>query len=315
MDENIGAIIGIFLLTTSACLGLVCIFLVRILAHAKHGGHTSTMRMWLHMSASFEQTTFLVFHIKYNFLKTDFKVQDTCIVLRFLSCLASTMTISWLFVIASFYLMLTIKPSRCFSFHSRFLSHSISWTWTCVSCLMYLMLSFLLQEEFHRPNIQSCWHSGSRTIHTYLTYGNEFIPFLISFLFILCARCRIPFKRDILQRFSHQSEYHVNIESITNTINRYVILSSFLMIYYISITFRIFLVDNGSDLFLMAMQSGKGIIIGLITCFFSNDVISLICRQERAQQIRNEHRSGSMNVSGYNTNAGCYELETLTLAS
>jgi hypothetical protein len=316
MEADPGAIVGVLLLAISACLGLVCLFLVRILAHTKHGGHISTIRMWLHMSTCLEQIGFLIFHIKYHFLDTDFKIQESCIVLRFISALASTMTNSWIFVIASFYLMLTIKPAKCFTFHSRFLSHCFTWTWTCVSCLMYLMLSFLLKAEFHMPYIKSCWESNPRTIHMYLTYGNEFIPLFLSFVFISCARYRIPLKREVLQNFSHHSQYHMNVECITNSINRYVILSSFLLIYYIAITFRILLVINGSDLVLMVLQAGKGIIIGVMTCFFSNDVISLICRHKYTKQItRNGYRSGSMNVNGFNGTVGSHELDTLTFVS
>ena len=316
MDKDTSVIIGVILLCISACLELVCLFLVRILAHSKRSGRFSTMRMWLHVSASLEQTAFLVFHIKYHFLKTDFKVQDTCIVLRFISSLASTMTNSWLFVIASFYLMLTIKPSRCFTFHSRFLSHCCTWTWTCVSCLMYLMLAFLLKEEFYIRYIHSCWKSNPGTIHMFLTYGNEFIPFLLSFLLLSFARYRIPMKREELQRFLHHSQYTINIDCITNTMNRYIILSSCLLFYYILVTFRVLMIDNGSDIILMAMQSGKGIMIGIMTCFVSNDVISLICCHRYFQQLhRNGLQASSRNENGQPGNTGSHELETVTYLS
>lgn len=308
-------IIGLSLLGFSTILQLVCLFLVRILTHTKHGGHISTIRMWLHISAAFEQLSFLAFHTKYHFFDTDLNISDECIVLRFLSSVSSTLTNMWLLVIASFYLMLTIKPAKCFTFHSRFLSHCVTWTWTNVSCLMYLMLSFLLKEEYHHSYYtRYCWDNISNTMHMYLTYGNEFIPFVFTSIFLGCARCRVSIRRELLRCFTEQSEYDIDIKCITHTISRMLILFAFLAIYYSSIVFRILLDEKGSDWILMIMQSGKGIAIATLVCFLSDDIISLVrCRRGDSKPNSRNGYTAATKVTNMKFSENAIEMETLTL--
>lgn len=312
-EKNTYAIIGLSLLGLSTCTELFCLFIIRILSHTTRGGHISTIRMWLHVSAAVEQMSYIIFHLKYHFLNTDFDVQDTCFVLRFISALSSTMTSSWILVIASFYLVLTIKPSKCFTFHSRFLSHCVTWTWTLVSCLMYLILSFLLRDEYSAGFTHSCWNNIPNTIHMYLTYGNELIPFVLAFIFVSCARCRVPFRREMLKFFSQRSKYQVDLKSITSSINRFLILVTLLSVYYISVMFRLCLDGSGSDLILMALQSSKGIIIAILTCFFSNEVISLIrCRDTSKLDTRQGYKTTLVNANGHIENTDNQEMETFT---
>lgn len=296
-------ITGLSLLGLSACLQCLCLFFLRVLTHSKNGGHISTIRMWLHLSAAAEQCTFILFHVKYQLLETDFEVADTCIVLRFLSTVASTLTNMWIFVISSFYLMLTIKPDKCFTFHSRFLSHCVTWMWTLVSSLMYLVISFLIKEDYRLNYIHTCWDNIPETIHMYLTYGNELIPFVLTAIIISCARCRVPFRQEVLQCFTSHSEYHLDTKHITNTLNCYIILAATLCIYYIGVTFRLLLDDRGSDMTLMIMQSCKGAAIAMMTCFLDHDVMYLVCRRRLAKEYeRNGYTTALSSESKQETN-------------
>lgn len=313
-NENTNALIGLILLTVSACLELLCLFLVRILTHIKQGGgHILTIRMWLHMSAALEQIVFIVFNIKYHFIPTDFSIQAPCVVLRFLSVVTSTLTNSWIFVISSVYLMMTIKPATSLTFHSHLLPNCFTLTWTCFSCLVYLLLPFVLYERYQVRYVHSCWESNIETIHIFMTYGIELFPIVLAFIFFSCARCRIPLKRDDcqLQSLNHQSENYFNTEvDITFTINHYLILSAFITMYYILLLFKFLLEENGSDLVIMSLQSGKGVITSVMTCFVSNDIISMF-RQNKysTKRVRNSYLSRGNKTNGQ---TGTPELEMYT---
>ena len=113
-------IAGLTLLAFSAALQLVCLLLMRVLVKLKHGGHVSTLRTWLYLASALEQVSFIIFHIKYHFYTADLHESESCIVIRFLQSFSSTFTTMWLLVISCFYFMITIKPEKCFTFHSRF---------------------------------------------------------------------------------------------------------------------------------------------------------------------------------------------------
>jgi len=269
-------IAGLTLLAFSAALQLVCLLLMRVLVKLKHGGHVSTLRTWLYLASALEQVSFIIFHIKYHFYTADLHESESCIVIRFLQSFSSTFTTMWLLVISCFYFMITIKPEKCFTFHSRFLSHCVTWTWSCVSCLLYLVLAFLVKERQHWGYIDTCWVNIRETIHMYNTYGNELIPLLVSCVFISCARFRISSRLVTLESFMLQSEVSVTISGLLGGMDRYLILHSFTLVYYIVLTFRFLLVDSGSDLVLMVFQASRGLSISMLTCLLDEDIIALL---------------------------------------
>ena len=273
---DIGVTVGLVLIGLSACVQIVCLFLTRVLVNLHHGGHISTLKMWLYLAAFFEQMSYIVFHIKYNLLSTDFENATPCIILRFMSSFWASQTSMWLLCISAFYLVLTIKPEKCFTFHARFLSHCTTWTWSCVSCLMYLLVSFLVRGDYHLIVTGRCWNHIANTIHLFCTYGNEFIPHVVIVIINACARMRISKSPHHIGRYVKNSECNVNVHRLVNTINRYLILSSLLVVYYIVILFRLYIDERGSDVILLVSVSSRGLLIALVTCFIDEDVLSLL---------------------------------------
>lgn len=286
MEENTETIIGLSVLSFSAVLQMMCLLLMRVLVKLKHGGHVSTLRTWLYFASALEQISFISFHVKYHFFNTDLEESDTCIVLRFIQSVCSTFTSMWLLVITCFYFMLTVKPEKCFTFHSRFLSHCVTWTWPCVSCLLYLVLAFLIKEKQHFDYVDTCWTDISNTVHMYITYGNEIIPLFVSCIFISCARFRIPKRIIHLERFMMHSECSFTISGLLRGIDRYLVLLSYTIVYYIVLTFRFLLVGTGSDVLLMGFQASRGISISLLTCLLDEDVLAFLKGKKR-QMVTN----------------------------
>ncbi|XP_052817459.1 uncharacterized protein LOC128243623 [Mya arenaria] len=272
-------VIGLVVLGFSALSQLVCLFLTRVLVKLKHGDYTSTMKTLLYTSSFLEQISFMVFHIKYQYMNIDFDSTDECTVLRFLSTFFAAFSTMWILCISVFYLVLTIKPQKCFSFHARFLSHCTAWTWTCVSSLMYLVLAFLLRERYMHELTHQCWSNIRDTIHMYSTYGNEIIPLMFVIMVSSIARLRISKTRYQLGNFMQNSECNINGSRLVCTLNGYVVLSSLLVLYYILLTFRILLDPRGSDIVLMLFQAGRGYAIAITTCFLDEDVLSLVCKR------------------------------------
>ena len=282
MDEptiNVTVIMGMILIILSLIVQLTSLLIMRILSKLKPYRHTVTLRMWLFLATSLDQIAFLVFHIKYHFMETDFKDTGSCIVLRFVGSFTSTFTVMWLSIIAAFYCILTIKPAKCFTFHSRFLSHCVTWTWTCVSCLMYLVMAFLLKEEQHVKYLYPCWNSINGTIHLYLTYGNEIFGLFLVLIYSICARFRMTSKRERVDFFLQHPQYKDELYGLKSNINILIFLSFVLCVYYVGIVLRYRLETTGSDLYLMALQSFKGLIISVMMCFLDKRVMDLLrCR-------------------------------------
>lgn len=289
MEENEGAIIGITVLGFAAVLQLVSLLLMRVLVKLKQGGHISTMRTWLYLGTALEQSSFIVFHVKYNFFNPDFEMPDTCIVLRFLQAFCSTFTAMWMLIIACFYLVLTIKPEKCFTFNSRFLSHCVVWSWSCVSCLMYLVLAFLIKEEQHLDYVEMCWRDIAGTIHMFNTYGNEVIPLFVAYLFISSARYRISGQKARLETFMRHSECNVTFSGLLHGISRYIVLLSFMVVYYVVLVFRFLLNEQGSDLILMLIQASRGILISLLTCLLDGDVLALLRGRKHQPEVSEQN--------------------------
>lgn len=295
MEEFQKAIIGVSILCLSAVLQIVCLFIMRVLVKLKQGGHISTLRTWLYLGSGLEQLSFITFHVNYHFFEIDLDESDSCIVIRFLQSFCSTFTAMWLLVISCFYLILTIKPEKCFTFHSRFLSHCVTWTWTCVTCLMYLVLAFFIKERQHFDYLDKCWTNIKDTIHMFNTYGNEIIPLFFTFICIAIARYRISSQRIKLENFIRQSECNVTVLGLQSGMNRYFVLLSYTAVYYIVLLFRFLLVNHGSDLLLMIMQASRGISIGVLTCLLDEDVLKLLRRNKN--YIPKTHLNGSFKES------------------
>lgn len=296
MEKEHTALIGIIVISISATIQITCLFLVRILAHMKRGKDpTTTLRSWFHMSAALDQISFIIFHVQYNFLQKHFDDADNCVLIRFLSSMTSSMTNMWLLVIASFYLMLTIKPAKCFTFHARFLSHCVTWTWTCVGSLMYLMMSHMLKEEYHGPVLIACWNKISNTIHMYLTYGNEIIPFVIAFIFIFCAKIRLRTGKFLVQTFSEHSEFKIQADHAKQSTNIVLLLFVLMSVYYISLMTKIQFSDKASDIVIMMIQAYKGFAIALVCFIYPDTLLLLRCKAVTEAKQRENSLSGSIN--------------------
>ena len=276
---SVQPIIGLCLIGLSFLCQVGALFLMRVLHRLGYGGYTVVLRMWLYLACGLDQISFFVFHIKYHVLATDFKDPDTCIVLRFCISCTSTFTMMWLFVISVFYFVLTVKPTRCFSFHGRVLAYCITYMWTCVSCLMYLILAFFLRREQHRSYIYPCWHNINDTIHLYLTFGNELIVFFCIICLAIFTRVRLTYSHRQVENFSQRPFLKEEFLNLSHKVNILLLIITFICLYYIFLLTRLVMLDIGSDLSIMIVHSMKGIAIVATTCFLDKHVLDLIrCR-------------------------------------
>ena len=272
-------IVGISLLVAAMILQIVCLLLTRILVKLEYGGYIAVMRTWLFLSSTMENVFNIILHVRYTYLQS-YDEPDTCIVLRFLTSFCSTFTTMWMLAISAFYLVMTIKPEKCFTSLMRFLTYCVALTWTFGSCLFYLVLAFLLEAVYKVKYIKySCWQDISNTLHMFNCYGNEIIPFLVTAVIIVSARYRISTHYRTMSLFTRTSDYHVDVIQLRRTIYHYIFLIGLLFIYYIGLYIRFVFDKRGSDVVLMAMQCGRGVAIAVTVCLLDNDVLSVILRR------------------------------------
>ena len=281
-----GHISGLVCLAISVCFQCVCLFITRVVSRTDTKSRTVVLRMWIHLSAALDQLTFFVFHFKYNIVLTDFDDSSPCVILRFLSSFTSTFLMMWFFVLAGFYMTMTIKPAKCYSFHAQFLSHCTTWVWTCTSCLLYLIMAKLIKTKYSLQFIDNCWNDITGKIHFYSTHGNEVIPFVCAVVFAAMARFRLPKYRHLfLLHTSKEPAILMELANLKVKVNCVLVLCAAFFSYYVALVFRYVVDEQGSDCSLMILQSLKGFAVGILLCICDPRIVEFFnCRGETREQ-------------------------------
>ena len=266
--------VGLSLIGFSIIFQIVCFSLMYCLSRKRQGGQTVAMRSWLFIASTFDQMVLLTFHLQYHYYIFPNSSVTFCIILRIISAFASTFTIMWIVVLTVFYFISTLNSANRVFLDSRFLSHCVTWSWSMICCVMYVVVTFLTENGGKSYLQASCWENIGDTVHLYFTHGYETIGLISIFICAIITRVRIFSRRHLTykpSKFRSHVEYHLEYD-----VNILLLLSIFLCMYYSALFSRLILFSSGSDLSLMIIQSVKALLIGLFMCCLNKSVISLI---------------------------------------
>ena len=304
-------IFGVTALAISAVLQLSALFITRIIVKLKPGISLSCfIRSWIHGIGFLEQTAFLIFHVTYILPWKDWDDVDLCIILRGTMSMMSCCSVMWLLMLAAFYYRLARKLTSCFCCNSRKFSVSITWTLALASSLLYLIVTFLMQDyETYSHYVAHCWNHINGTLHLYVIYGGEMFPFSLLLLCVL-STCILERKRGdkaVAEPLKRQISFRrmiiapEELKHLAYKVDLLLFLAVLLGIYYIGFVLKLSLSEAGSDVSLMCMQAIKGVLIATTVCILDKNTLALFGHQNVATQQEYRVEQESLAVFTYHS--------------